>query len=481
MQPADAEVSIFGRYTLYGAIARGGMATVHVGRLNGPAGFARTVAIKRLHPQLATDPEFVSMLVDEARLAARVHHPHVVATVDVLATGGEVLLVMDYVAGESLARLIRAAKDAGSRMPVPIAVSVMGGVLRGLHAAHEARSERGEPLGIVHRDVSPQNILVGTDGLARVLDFGVAKATGRLQTTRDGQLKGKLSYMAPEQLRSESVTRKADVYAASVVLWEALTGERLFASDSEGGLVTAVLMGKVTAPSRAVAKAKVAADDEMPALEALDAVVLRGLERDPAKRFATAREMAAALEACVTPASAVKVAEWVERVAGAELAERAARVAAIESAGASAEGVAADAVAAAELPTQASSISVSTSVGGHEGRREQKRARVVLASGAVLAVIGVALIVRSVRVGAPAPAAMASVAASATESATATGSATESAGPTPTPTPAPAPTPTPTPIPRPATRPKRAAPRPDCNPPFTYDSVGKKLYKPECL
>src|SRR5580693_1163797 len=139
---------------------------------------------------------------------------------------------MEYIHGEALSRISRTLRAKNERIPLRIAVAIMSGVLQGLHAAHEARSERGEPLGIVHRDVSPQNILVGTDGLARVLDFGVAKAAGRLQTTRDGQLKGKLSYMAPEQLRSEAVTRNADTYAASVVLWEVLTGERLFASDS---------------------------------------------------------------------------------------------------------------------------------------------------------------------------------------------------------------------------------------------------------
>ncbi len=206
------------------------------------------VAIKRLHPQFAAQPEFVSMFVDEARLATRFRSPHVVSTLDVVATGEELFLVMDYVAGESLARL--AATDRGDRIPVPIAVAIVAGALEGLHAAHEARGETGEPLGLVHRDVSPQNILVGTDGLARVLDFGIAKAAGRLQSTRDGELKGKLSYMPPEQLRREPLGRRGDVYSAAVVLWETLTGERLFGGDDEGGIVTRVLMGKVQAPSR---------------------------------------------------------------------------------------------------------------------------------------------------------------------------------------------------------------------------------------
>src|SRR5262245_394878 len=150
------------------------MATVHLGRLLGPVGFSRTVAIKRLHAQFATDPEFVSMFLDEARLAARIRHPNVVPTLDVVATEGELFVVMEYVHGESLSRLIKEEARNGRRIPPRIAASLISGTLQGLHAAHEARDERGNPLNIVHRDVSPQNILVGSDGIARVLDFGVA-------------------------------------------------------------------------------------------------------------------------------------------------------------------------------------------------------------------------------------------------------------------------------------------------------------------
>ncbi|MGH7294995.1 MAG: serine/threonine-protein kinase, partial [Polyangiaceae bacterium] len=226
------------------------MATVHLGRLLGPAGFARTVAIKQLHAQFATDPEFVSMFLDEARLAARIRSPHVVPIVDIVADGGELLLVMDYVQGESLVRLLRSVLQARELVPLDIAVAVIAGALHGLHAAHEATDEQGNPLGIVHRDVSPQNILVGTDGLARLLDFGVAKAAGRIQTTREGQIKGKIAYMAPEQLRSEPVTRRTDVYAAAVVLWETLTCRRLFRADNEGAIVTSILQSEIEPPSR---------------------------------------------------------------------------------------------------------------------------------------------------------------------------------------------------------------------------------------
>ncbi len=317
----EPATQIVGRYALYGEIASGGMATVHYGRLLGPAGFSRTVAIKRLHAGYAKDPEFVSMFLDEARLAARIRHPNVVPTLDVVATSGELFLVMEYVQGESLGRLVRAMSTRGETTLPSIVAAVMSGVLHGLHAAHEATSEQGKPLGIVHRDVSPQNILVGTDGVTRVLDFGVAKAVGRLQTTREGQIKGKLAYMPPEQLRGEKMTRQADIYASSVVLWETLTGRRLFSGDNEGVIVARILESKVEPPGRLV-----------PGLpEAFDELTLRGLSRDPSKRFATAREMALALERCVGLAPASEIGAWVETMATHVLAMRAKRIAEIES------------------------------------------------------------------------------------------------------------------------------------------------------
>ena len=225
----SAEVTV-GRYALHHEIASGGMAVVHIGRLMGPVGFARTVAIKRLHPHLAHNPEFVAMFLDEARLAARIRHPNVVSTLDVVATEGELFVVMEYVPGDALARLLFTASSRGESVPLAIASSIMVDVLHGLHAAHEASDERGQPLGLVHRDVSPHNVLVGTDGAAHLIDFGIAKAAGRAQVTREGQLKGKLAYMAPEQLKGSSggakVDRRADVFAVGTILWEIVTGHR---------------------------------------------------------------------------------------------------------------------------------------------------------------------------------------------------------------------------------------------------------------
>lgn len=312
-------IRVVGRYALYDEIAAGGMATVHIGRLLGPVGFSRTVAIKRLHAQFAKDPDFVSMFLDEARLAARVRHPNVIGTLDVVALAGELFLVMEYVPGESLARLWRTTREMGRSIPVPIVVSILVGILEGLHAAHEATNDRGEALGLVHRDVSPHNVLVGIDGIARVLDFGVAKASGRLQTTRDGQLKGKISYMAPEQVQG-AVDRTSDVYSASVVLWEALVGRRLFFAENDARTLANVLFPKVDPPSQAGAKVA----------PALDAVVMRGLDRDPSRRYRTAREMARALQDAVPCAPAFVVGEWVESTAGVTIARRASRVASIE-------------------------------------------------------------------------------------------------------------------------------------------------------
>jgi serine/threonine-protein kinase len=317
---AKAEPRVLGRYCLYDEIAAGGMATVHFGRLLGPAGFSRTVAIKQLHPQYARDPEFVAMFLDEARLAARIRHPNVVSTIDVVARDGELFLVMEYIQGEAFARLLRTASLAGERVPPEVASSVVVQALLGLHAAHEALDEKGAVLNIVHRDVSPQNILVGTDGVARVLDFGVAKATSRLQTTQDGRLKGKLAYMAPEQLLKRAVDRRADIFAAATVLWEALCGDRLFAGDDAAAAVAHILDGEVKAPSSIVA--------DLPS--ELDAVVLKGLAKEPTERYQTAKEMAQALERALPPAGALRVSDWVEHTAGMSLRQRAERVAQIE-------------------------------------------------------------------------------------------------------------------------------------------------------
>lgn len=315
------EPRIVGRYALYGEIASGGMATVHFGRLIGPVGFSRPVAIKRLYPHCARDPQFTKMFIDEARLASRIQHPNVVSTLDVVATGDELLLVMDYVQGESLARLFRRVVERGEVVPVRIALAIMCGVLHGLHAAHEARSENGTPLSIVHRDVSPQNIIVGVDGIARVLDFGIAQASARLETTQEGHVKGKVTYMAPEQLAGQAVDRRADLYAAAIILWELFVGRKLF----EKGDAHTVLMDKMF---KAIERPSVQREELS---DALDAVTMHALEKSPDKRFGTAREMALAFEKYAQLATPSEVGAWVESVAREALSMRSLRVAEFES------------------------------------------------------------------------------------------------------------------------------------------------------
>lgn len=317
--PMSAALKL-GRYSLFGQLASGGMATVYLGRLNGEAGFGRTVAIKRLHPHLAREPEFVMMFLDEAHMAARVHHPNVAATLDIVSTDEEIFLVMEYIQGESLGGLLRAASEQQARVPLAVTVSIGVGLLGGLHAAHDARDEQGRPLAIVHRDVSPQNVLVGLDGVARLLDFGVARASARLASTRDGQLKGKLRYMAPEQLKGVT-TQQTDIYAAGLVLWEGLTGRRVHGAENEAELVERVHEAAVSPPSR-----------ENPAVPPeLDAILMKALAKDPRDRWATAGEMAEALDTAIRPASARAVGSWVQGLAGGSLQRKAELVALAES------------------------------------------------------------------------------------------------------------------------------------------------------
>ena len=297
------------------------MATVHLGRLLGPIGFSKIVAIKQMHESAARNPAFVAMFLDEARLSGRVQHPNVVATHDVIAKGGEAFLVMEYVHGESLAALLRASRQRDERLAPPVAVHILCDVLSGLHAAHEATDENGEPLGLVHRDVSPQNIMIGVDGVARVLDFGIAKAAGRMQETQTGQLKGKIGYMAPEQLLGRPLDRRVDIFAAGIVLWEAISGRKLFEADNSGQLMYQVLECEIPTLSSIV--------DDLPL--ALSNAVERATARDPEQRFATAREFARELERTTELVSSRGIGDWVTGLCGEALSRRYDRLRAIEA------------------------------------------------------------------------------------------------------------------------------------------------------
>jgi serine/threonine-protein kinase len=296
------------------------MGPVHLAQVHGAAG-AHIVVVKRFHRNLARDGEFVGMFVRDARSAARIHHPHVAATLDVFSLDGEIFIATEYVHGDSLSKLFRASVLKRTPLDWRIVTAVMGGALHGLHAGHETRDERGQLLELVHRDVSPHNILVGVDGAPRVLDFGVAQAMRRLHSTGSSTVTSKLPYTAPEQLSGGTVTRQADVYAASVIIWEALTGYRLFRGDNHAAIITAVLRQPVLPPSRL-------APDVPPAL---DRIVMRGLERDPALRYRTAHDMAIELQQNAQCATSSEVGAWVQSLIDEELARRAALIAEIQS------------------------------------------------------------------------------------------------------------------------------------------------------
>ena len=323
---------VIGRYLLHRQIARGGMATIHIARLVGDEGFTRIVAAKRLHPEFAEDADFVAMFLDEARIASKVHHRNVVPVLDVVTSGEEVVLVQEYVHGAPLHWLLRTAHEAKTHIPINIAVSVACQVLAGLQAAHETTDEMGVALGVVHRDVSPQNIMVATDGTARLLDFGIAKATMAAHITREGMFKGKLAYSAPEQIRG-AATQQSDIYSLSVVLWELLVGHRLHNSaQSEGELIAEVMTGRLARITDVLQPEKEwLGANRWKQLEALDVILQRGLAVDVVQRWRTAAEMEAALASAVSPASTTGVAGWLKTL-GKEFLSGRDRVIALEEA-----------------------------------------------------------------------------------------------------------------------------------------------------
>ena len=474
----DTAARTIGRYVLFREVAHGGMATVHLGRLRGAGGFARTVAIKRLHPPFARDPEFVAMFFDEARLAARIQHPNVVSVLDVVASDRELFLVMEYVHGEGLSRLLKRTRAAGTPASPWHIAGIVVDVLYGLHAAHEARSERGDPLDIVHRDVSPQNVLVGVDGVARVLDFGIAKAAQCVHAaTRAGQLKGKLGYMAPEQVSTGHVDRRADVYATAVLLWEALTGERMFPPLETGKLIAEILTRDHVPPSRRV-----------PTLPPeLDAIVMRGLERDPDNRYATARDMAVDLERVMPSTPRKEIGEWVAQVAENALRARAASISEIELttlmatspiADVGAEPDAIDVQVEESEAKEHDSLSTACLV---PGRRGAVRARAWLSGAAAIGLVIAIGFVGRIRWN-EAQAAPNAFAAAAPVALLPEPSKTELVpAPSSVPVEEPLSTPTPSARPTPVTPVWARAPaRGDCNPPYTFDATGVRIPKRFC-
>jgi serine/threonine-protein kinase len=273
----------FGPYVLCYELASGGMGAVFLAKAEGPRGFEKLVALKRIHPHLARDPRFATMFLDEARIAARIHHPNVCGVHEFGEVEGVYYLTMPYLVGEPLHRVLREAASTTPALrderPWMIARLVVD-ACEGLHAAHELRDDAGQLLEVVHRDVSPQNLFVGYDGTARVLDFGVASARHRHYQTSTGEVKGKFAYLAPEQLEGKTADRRVDVWALGVVLWEGLAGRRLFARENMAASVRAVSQDPIPPLSDFV---------DLP--QELQHVVDRALARDRDARYATAREM----------------------------------------------------------------------------------------------------------------------------------------------------------------------------------------------
>ncbi|MBL8613439.1 MAG: protein kinase [Myxococcales bacterium] len=306
------------RYETLLKLASGGMATVYVGTVKGALGFRQLVAIKRPHPHLFDDAEFRREFLAEARLASMIHHANVVDVRDIEVTDASINLVMDYIEGASVGEILVAASRGQVTVPPGVAVRIALDALAGLHAAHELTDEAGHPVGLVHRDVSPQNILVGSDGVSRVTDFGVAKFSRRSgQSTSDGALKGKLAYMAPEYIRGQRIDRRFDVFALGVVLWEMLTGKRLFRGEHEADTMNRVLNHQPEALERSIAGG---------VGQALDPVLSCALSKSPDQRFQSALAMAKALESAAVRAGLVAsysdVADLVRAAAGPDLEER---------------------------------------------------------------------------------------------------------------------------------------------------------------
>jgi len=305
-----ASSGMAGPYHLALEIASGGMATVYLA-VHGLEGFQNTVAVKRIHPHLAKDKEFVDMFADEAHIAARINHPYVCRVFDFGKTSdGSYYIAMEFLRGEPLSRVFKALtpeRIANPRHPTIIA-RLIANLAEGLHAAHVLKDTQGVCLDVVHRDITPQNLFVLCDGTVRVTDFGIARARVRSHQTQGGRIKGKLSYMSPEQLNQQPVDRRSDIWGLGVVAWELLTGRRLFRATSEGETVLSVLSRPIPPPSRFAGGVP----------RQLDAIVLRALSRDQETRYSSARELVRALEAFLAASGdtvpTMDVADWVEEL-----------------------------------------------------------------------------------------------------------------------------------------------------------------------
>ncbi len=279
---------VFGRFRLLMEMGEGGMATLFLARIRGPKMFEKMVAIKRIHGHLTGNEEFVDMFLDEARIAALIHHPNVVNTFDLGIIDGSHFIAMEYVHGQTLLDLFK--KSLRLQVPIPWehAVRIVADAAAGLHAAHELKTSAGESMGVVHRDVSPQNILISYEGHVKVVDFGIAYATEKLSHTKTGMVRGKIPYMSPEQTRSEPLDRRSDIFSLGIVLYELVCMKRLFKASSESESLRLVRAAHMELLPREIRS-------ELPV--ALEKVIVQCLAREPEARYASAGDLAEALEA----------------------------------------------------------------------------------------------------------------------------------------------------------------------------------------
>jgi eukaryotic-like serine/threonine-protein kinase len=307
--------SSLGRYELLLPIAKGGMAMVWAARLRGTRGFQKLVAVKTILAGAVDSVRMEEMFLEEAQLASQIHHPNVVATHDLGEHEGVLYLVMEWVEGEPLNAVLA---KAGSGVPLDVAVNLIGQACKGLHAAHELRDDHGALLGVVHRDVSPQNILVTYGGTAKLVDFGIAKATSKASgLTEAGEVKGKFAYMAPEQVRGGKLDARTDLFALGILLYAITTGKHPFRGENPAQTVQNICAERPPTPPSALVS-------DYPA--ALEQVVMKSISKDPDARFATATEMLAALEdAMPGPLEAsfdARVAEYMKSLFGSRPSER---------------------------------------------------------------------------------------------------------------------------------------------------------------
>ncbi|MBK7858563.1 MAG: response regulator [Archangiaceae bacterium] len=299
--PSDLPEKL-GRYEVLTRLATGGMAELFLAYFTGPGGFRKFVALKRILPAYRQEDEFVAMFLDEARISAALSHANIAQVFELSEANTDFFIAMEFIEGQDLGRINRAARKLGGVLPVPFAAAVMRDVCAALHYAHSFTSPAGRPLPVVHRDLSLRNVMLTYAGHTKVIDFGIAKAKGSLASTQGGQVKGSAGYMSPEQVRGEDLDGSSDLFAAGAVLYELLTGVRVFTGQDPTAAMYKVLH-EAPPPPRAL-------NPEVP--EALSALTMKALEKERGKRFATGREMAKAIESALPLMDEEQRAVWME-------------------------------------------------------------------------------------------------------------------------------------------------------------------------